>query len=333
MSPSVEIPAPTAPTASGKKLKARQSDKSTSCPTVSASMSSVSSIPVGQQDPYDEVDLDVDEDAQSLSGIFGAPATALADQAVAMQDPGAVLEAKEKELAATAKAYEAVNGNDGDTPEMDALKLGATQGFTAYGALGLKFNRALDGGRSEVYKTGAKTHAQKAELRKQWAEGRYQTMVRERTKTKSWELLDTTRGKYIPFAVIVDSEGGSSKVPKAFESATIAAENYIRKRIAMGGKRCRWNPLTERQEYLYAQTEHAETFTRCCAALERGSGEDSHQGPPGPPRPPRASDVKAKAKAKNKGCKSNASVRVTSRLRQRTKSKPRWRSLSLMLSP
>ena len=86
-----------------------------------------------------------------------------------------------------------------------------------------------------------------------------------------WQITDTNKGKYMPLACIVESEGGNSPLPGAKEAAILAAQNYAKKAAQMGGRWTRTNSFTGRLEFLYLNAEVAEEFSRCWAAYEQHS--------------------------------------------------------------
>lgn len=197
-------------------------------------------------------------------------------------------------------------GHDDDDEDTKRFKMAAEEGFPARGSMGLMFSRAADGGKSKEF-LAATTNAAKAEFRKRWAEGRYRERIIGKKQTERWQKIDTSRGVYHPFIVIVELEGGRSPVEGAVQMAIDAARSYCEKCIAMAGPWIRTNTMTGREEFLYLKKEVMEQFTECWETYEaneelweRDGKEHTIKNGSAASPPPNATP-KAKNKAKAKG--------------------------------
>lgn len=97
------------------------------------------------------------------------------------------------------------------------------------------------------------TQKGKAEFRRRWAATTYERLCKEREKSVAYKKVDSSKGRYMPFACVVREEGGDA-------AALTAATNYASACKRMGGTWLRYNRLTRREEYLYMTSEVAEVF-------------------------------------------------------------------------
>lgn len=151
----------------------------------------------------------------------------------------------------------------------------AQQGFKARSALGLKFNRAPDGGQNPQYAGAKLTNAERDEFRKKWALAQYQKVTLMKQKSTEWSRVDVKVGRYLPFVRILQEEGGDSRMQGALQQAVQAAKNYCQKCMAMQGKWYKFNQFTGRMEFLYVQSSEKEIFAEAWSSFERNHEEVS----------------------------------------------------------
>ena len=96
------------------------------------------------------------------------------------------------------------------------------------------------------------------DFRQKWAEEQYQVHIKEKTHTKAWQTVDTSKGVYLPLARIVQEEGGKDD-PENVK----AAMKYCRKCMELDGDWVSYNQMTERLEFLHLRREHKDIFKQC----------------------------------------------------------------------
>ena len=135
-------------------------------------------------------------------------------------------------------------------------------------------------------------------FRQHWAETQYHIHIQEKSLSKSWQKVDTTKGTYYPFPRIVQEEGG-----KEDPENVKAAMNYCRKCMELGGDWVSINQMTERLEFLHLKREHKDIFSQCWELRSTWRAPSTGVGT-GPNAPagsnPKAIKSGAKAKAKAK---------------------------------
>jgi len=98
---------------------------------------------------------------------------------------------------------------------------------------------------ADEYKSVVGTAA-KAAFRAQWAKNEADRVISSKTHAQCWSVVDSTKGEYLPFGMIVQREGGWCD-PTAIE----AASRYARKCQMMGKPWTQFNSMTDRVDYLY----------------------------------------------------------------------------------
>lgn len=117
-----------------------------------------------------------------------------------------------------------------------------------------------------------KSHSAKAEYRKEWAKKELQVFRESKIEEQAWQEVDTSQGTYLCWARIAQEEGGDA-------AGRAAAFRYVRKATALGGKWTSWNPMTDRQEYLYLKRTYTETMARSWRLLKEATSGPGGVGP------------------------------------------------------
>lgn len=193
-----------------------------------------------------ESDGGIDEDE-----IFKKPLEAL---------QSGMLEEAEKHLS---EATHMVHGKQGEQKQVDLnakdslfeaqLKEALQEGdFKVTKALGQRFQRS--------FRPGSEQHAQfkamksledKTRFRMAWVQSQFDELQKKKVWERSYETIDSQKGEYVPFAVLVAREGGD-------RSAEVAALRYATKCAKMQGRWVSFNPMTERWEYLHVKRQFVE---------------------------------------------------------------------------
>lgn len=155
--------------------------------------------------------------------------------------------------------------NKSETEEAKKWRLLAEEGVNIRSAAGQQFSRDPNGGKSAEY--AGLTNAAKQAFRKEWAKQMHTTVVKKSEKEKSWRTIDSNKGSYEPFAIIVQREGGG---PSGLE----AARNYVSACVRMAGPWISRNPMTKRDEYLYLKRCFVEEFSECWRQYESRSSTE-----------------------------------------------------------
>ena len=166
------------------------------------------------------------------------------------------IEQKANQQAAEVVAQKEVEATD---DEVKLLEEEIKLGLRPRSSQGQAFSRSADGGKSDEYAALA-SHGEKRSFRQRWGETRLQVLIETKTKSEQLEKKVVESGKYLPFDIIVDKEGGAHR-PAAVKAAGL----YIRKCLRMSRQWVQWNGMTERFEFLYIRKEHIEVFSRCWA--------------------------------------------------------------------
>ena len=145
---------------------------------------------------------------------------------------------------------------DGKYAKMLEAALAASSCGT-HGSFGTRFARAINGTAQKAEYEACPNNAARAEFRKKWAEAELQVLVSKYQEAKSYEIVDSTIGEYLPFPVIVEREGGW-----CMEQNVLAAIRYVKKAHSMGGNWVSYNEMSERAEFLYCRKQHRETFAQ-----------------------------------------------------------------------
>ena len=119
--------------------------------------------------------------------------------------------------------------------------------------LGQKFARQHSAGEAKLTYMERKSYAQKKAFRLEWARSQYAQLQEKKQYSRAYQRIDTTKGRYLPFARIVAEEGADAAALKA-------ALKYCSKSARMGGRWVSFNAMTERWEYLYVSREFVQNF-------------------------------------------------------------------------
>ena len=80
---------------------------------------------------------------------------------------------------------------------------------------GTPFHSEPEGGKDTAYKSAKLSQAEKLAFRKTREQKQYDKIRQEKVRTKGWQNIDRNRGKYMPYPVIVEAEGGNCKLKGA----------------------------------------------------------------------------------------------------------------------
>ena len=127
-------------------------------------------------------------------------------------------------------------------------------------AVGIRFARSVDGGKSAAYKE-LSTTKEKADFRMRWAAAEYEKLKATKSKLRNYKKIDASKGKYMSFARIVKLEGGD-------DEAITAARNYVDSCLKMKGDWLKWNCMTKRVDYLYMEHEVSDIFEKSWSMYE-----------------------------------------------------------------
>lgn len=148
-------------------------------------------------------------------------------------------------------------------PEEMELKDFVEGGGNLRTKIGLRFSRDKDGALSEAY-TGSR--AKKQEFRKQWAEAKLKDLEQIRERRSSFKRVDKRKGTYKPVSMIWLSQGG-----KYDKNAMAATKNIVQRCLAMQGDWVRFNPMSQRCEFLVLEEGFEEVFEEKWSLFERRS--------------------------------------------------------------
>ena len=140
--------------------------------------------------------------------------------------------------------------------EKDFEKLVGNSMFDARGSLGQKWQKQKSAmtSLSDQYDKCVGRPAQQA-FKLAWAKEEYEKVQKAKTHSQTWRLVDTTRGEYLSFGMLVKREGGWKD-----SSAISAATRYCQKACVMGKPWTVWNAMTERYDYLYISKLFVQDF-------------------------------------------------------------------------
>ena len=161
-------------------------------------------------------------------------------------------------------------GSDGDTekdsPCLALCKAVRDGRFDVRSALAQRFAREHRAKKElgEAYKQCAGTAAKRA-FRQHWALQQYKKESQLRLYNEEYQRVDTSKGQYLPFAVIVEREGFAvdpvGAVQAAIHMATRCSE--------LGGNWVQHNPFTNRVEFLRLERQHHEIFTKSWSMMTK----------------------------------------------------------------
>ena len=144
-----------------------------------------------------------------------------------------------------------------DRALFEAMRAGGA--FNVQSSLGVRFFREhkADTRAGQSY-ASLPNRAAKKEYRDKWALLEFKKVAAKKSKTKSWQRIDTEKGVYMSMLRIAHKEGGS-----VHESSVAAARRYVQKALAMGPPWVRLNPMTDRLDFLYLTISYQEEFKVC----------------------------------------------------------------------
>ena len=109
----------------------------------------------------------------------------------------------------------------------------------------------------DAYKQCAGTTAQRV-FRQQWALQQYKKESQLRSCTEEYKRVDTSKGQYLPFVVLVEREGFAVDLVGAARAATLIATRCAQ----LGGNWVQQNRFTDQVEFLWLERQHHEIFTK-----------------------------------------------------------------------
>jgi hypothetical protein len=116
----------------------------------------------------------------------------------------------------------------------------------------------------------------KSQFRLAWADRKLQTLNVSRTHCREYQKVDTTKGVYLSFGMLVESFG----IHFDREGATKTALRHASKCIHMGGRWTHWDGMAECTEFLKLNREFANVMTDCWRLCEEEtSTTDIHASP------------------------------------------------------
>lgn len=100
--------------------------------------------------------------------------------------------------------------NKSETEEAKKWRLLADEGVNIRSAAGQQFSRDPNAGKSADY--AGLTNAAKQAFKNEWAKQMHTMVLKKIVKEKSWRTVDSNKGSYEPFAIIVKREGGGGRL-------------------------------------------------------------------------------------------------------------------------
>jgi hypothetical protein len=157
--------------------------------------------------------------------------------------------------------------------EKDFEKLVGNSMFDARGSLGQKWQKQKSAmtSLSDQYDKCAGRPAQQA-FKLAWAKEEYEKMQKTKTHSQTWRMVDTTRGEYMSFGMVVKREGGWKD-----SSAISAATRYCQKASVMGKPWTVWNSMTERYDYLYISKLFVQDFEQSWSSFTTWTKSESSE--------------------------------------------------------
>ena len=145
--------------------------------------------------------------------------------------------------------------------------------FDTRSALAQRFGRQHRANKElgDAYKRCEGTVAKRA-FRHKWLEQQYKMESQLRLHTEEYKRADTSKGQYLPFAVLVEREGFTVDPVGAVRAATCIAKRCSE----LGGNWVQHNPFTDRVEFLRLERQHHEVFTKLWSLSTRSRTD----GPP-----------------------------------------------------
>jgi hypothetical protein len=164
---------------------------------------------------------------------------------------------------------------DEEPADLKALKKAIAEGVDVRSALGQKFARTVD---KNMLK--GKSHKEKAEFRKEWAEREYKTLCETKYKDTQHQIIDTMKGEYVSLPVLIDRFGGQANPVAIKAGVTYATKCYI-----LGSQWVSYNAMAEIDEFLHFRKQHREIFStiwglrskQSCAAERKASSSVAHE--------------------------------------------------------
>jgi hypothetical protein len=125
-------------------------------------------------------------------------------------------------------------------------------------SLGTRFTRSVKADPEEQGKYAkCKSWESKREFRMEWARRKLEDLTVARSRTRTYARVDTTRGEYVCFGLLVESYG----IQYDRNAAVLAATRYASKCLKMGGQWLNKDSLGEVMEYLKIKKEFADTMS------------------------------------------------------------------------
>lgn len=123
--------------------------------------------------------------------------------------------------------------------------------------------------------TPLKTREAKANMRAEWVKETFAQMSRGKTWTKTWQKIDTNKGKYLNFGLLVESFG----IMYDRRAAVIAATKHADKCMKMKGDWVRFDKMGEVAEFLKLNREFTEDMTEAWSLWTSEHDGDASAGP------------------------------------------------------
>ena len=139
----------------------------------------------------------------------------------------------------------------------------------------LRANKEL----GDAYKQCERTAAKEA-FRQQWAAQQYNKESQLRLYTEEHKLVDTSKGQYLPFAVLAEREGLTVDLVGALRAATCIATRCAQ----LGGNWVQRNPFTDRLEFLRLERQHHDVFTKAWSLMTKSRTDSPAKNVLDPPQ-------------------------------------------------
>ena len=101
------------------------------------------------------------------------------------------------------------------------------------------------------------------EYRQKWGNTKLEKLTEEQCQTNSWQQVDTSLGQYMSASKCFQEEGGTADDVEP-------TKKMLQKKIKLGPPHIKYNPDTERHDFLYYRGSHAEIFHRAWDHYQKG---------------------------------------------------------------
>lgn len=162
---------------------------------------------------------------------------------------------------------ESMRSNEEDDADIAELREMTENGFDLRCAWGQRFRRSPEH-KSAGYQ--GLNRADKAQFRKDWAATKLSELQYKKTKVMSYQKIDKTVGKYLPFYRVWEAEGGP-RDPGALE----ASLKHCRRCVMMGPPFISMNGMTDRLEFLHIERSRSEVFSKCWSMFMTETSQES----------------------------------------------------------